>query len=60
MLVHDIVHERDGSKWRMKVSSYPKLRLEPDAVVSMLQRAGLAPTLAAGSRGMVAITAIRG
>jgi SAM-dependent methyltransferase len=60
MLVHDIVHERDGSKWRMKVSSYPKLRLEPAAVASMLQRAGLAPTVAAGSRGMVAITAIRG
>lgn len=59
LLVHDIVHERDGSKWNMKVSSYPKLRLEPEAVATMLQRAGLTPTLAAGPRGMVAITAIR-
>jgi hypothetical protein len=59
MLVHDIVHERDGATWRMRVSSYPKLRLVPATVVSMLQRVGLAPTLSAGPRGMVSIVASR-
>jgi len=59
MLVHDIVHERDGATWRMKVSSYPKLRLAPVAVAETLRNAGLEPTVAAGARGMVRITAVR-
>jgi SAM-dependent methyltransferase len=58
--VHDIVHERDGAMWRVKIGSYPKLRLAPDAVEAMLRRAGLTPTVAAGPRGMTAVTAIRG
>jgi len=59
MLVHDIVHERDGAAWRMNVSSYPKLRLAPAAVVETLRYAGLEPTAAPGARGMVRITAVR-
>jgi SAM-dependent methyltransferase len=59
MSVHDIVHERDGTKWHMRVSSYPKLRLAPDGVAVMLRNAGLVPTIAPGPRGMTAITAIR-
>ncbi len=59
MLVHDIVHERDGAAWRMKVSSYPKLRLAPAAVAETLRYAGLEPTVAPGARGMVRITAVR-
>ena len=59
MLVHDIVHERDGAAWRMKVSSYPKLRLAPATVATMLQHAGLAPTVAPGPRGMVLVTGSR-
>jgi SAM-dependent methyltransferase len=59
MLVHDIVHERDGATWRMKISSYPKLRLAPVAVAETLRYAGLEPTIAPGARGMVRITAVR-
>jgi hypothetical protein len=59
MLVHDIVHERDGSAWRMRVSHYPKLRLAPESVAAMLKQAGLTPTVEPGPRGMVAITATR-
>ncbi len=59
MLVHDIVHERDGTTWRMHVSSYPKLRLAPVAVAETLRYAGLEPTVAPGARGMVRITAMR-
>ena len=57
--VHDIVHQRDGAKWDMKVSSYPKLRLAPAAVAAMLQRAGLEPTVGVDPRGMSIISAIR-
>jgi SAM-dependent methyltransferase len=57
MLVHDILHERDGAAWRMKVSSYPKLRLAPHAVESGLHKVGLKPTVTAGPRGMVRIVA---
>ena len=59
MLVHDIVHERDGAAWRMKISSYPKLRLAPAAVAEVLRYAGLEPTVTPGARGMVRITAVR-
>ena len=59
MLVHDIVHERDGALWRMRISSYPKLRLAPAAVAEALRYAGLEPTVAPGARGMVRITAVR-
>jgi len=59
MLVHDIVHEREGVTWRMKISSYPKLRLAPAAVAETLRYEGLESTVAAGPRGMVRITAVR-
>ena len=60
VLVHDIVHERHGEAWSMKVSAYPKLRLDPDWVVGELQRHGLVVERSAGPRGMVGITAVRG
>jgi SAM-dependent methyltransferase len=59
MIVHDIVHERDGAEWRMRVSTYPKLRLAPQSVAEMLSQAGLTVALAPGPRGMTAITATR-
>jgi SAM-dependent methyltransferase len=59
MNVHDIVHERDGAKWGMKVSSYPKLRLAPSAVAEMLRGAGLATTVDVDPRGMSMINGIR-
>lgn len=27
--VYDILHERDGSRWNLKVSKYNKLRISP-------------------------------
>jgi SAM-dependent methyltransferase len=59
MLVHDIVHDRDGDAWRMSVSSYRKLRLAPETVESALRQAGLEPEITAGARGMVRVTASR-
>lgn len=65
MLVHDIVydrgrHEREGDAWRMRVSSYPKLRLAPQAAADALSDAGLEPAIEPGSRGMVQIVARAG
>jgi SAM-dependent methyltransferase len=59
MLVHDVVHERQGDTWIMPVSHYPKLRLDPDAVVAILARHDLTVARERGPRGMVQIVAIR-
>jgi SAM-dependent methyltransferase len=57
MVVHDIVHERVGDTWGMKVSSYPKLRLSPEWVMDALRSVDLNPTASSGPRGMVQIVA---
>jgi hypothetical protein len=48
MVVHDIVHERSGAAWRMKVSSYRKLRLSAQWASAALCRVGLEPAVGAG------------
>jgi SAM-dependent methyltransferase len=58
--VHDIVHERQGDQWAMRVSRYPKLRLDPGHVVKLLAQNGLNVRREAGMRGMVRIVAARG
>jgi SAM-dependent methyltransferase len=59
MRVHDIVHERDGAAWRMRVGSYPKLKLAPQALADTLRGVGLEPAVTPGARGMLRVTAVR-
>jgi SAM-dependent methyltransferase len=59
MLVHDILHERQGGTWTMRVSSYPKLRLSPADIVDALERHHLEVRREQGPRGMVQIRASR-
>jgi SAM-dependent methyltransferase len=59
ILVHDIVHERQGETWSMRVSHYPKLRLSPDFVMRSLRTHGLHVAKDQGPRGMVQIVAVR-
>ncbi len=59
MVIHDVVHERAGGAWNMRVSSYSKLRISPEWAASALRRVGLSPTVGAGPRGMVQIVAHR-
>jgi SAM-dependent methyltransferase len=57
--VHDLIHEREGTRWNFKVSSYRKLRLAPSLVESTLRAQGLTTQLEPGPRGMVRIVARR-
>jgi 2-polyprenyl-3-methyl-5-hydroxy-6-metoxy-1,4-benzoquinol methylase len=59
MDVHDIVHERNGAQWNLKVSSYRKLRLAPTEVAGALRAQGLTTQLAPGPRGMIRLVATR-
>jgi 2-polyprenyl-3-methyl-5-hydroxy-6-metoxy-1,4-benzoquinol methylase len=55
--VHDVLHERDGGHWRLRVSSYPKLRLSPAHVAEALSSRGLRVQRQAAQGGMVRIIA---
>jgi 2-polyprenyl-3-methyl-5-hydroxy-6-metoxy-1,4-benzoquinol methylase len=57
--VHDLLHEHEASGWKLRVSSYSKLRLAPDWVGNALESAGFAVRREAGLSGMVRLTARR-
>jgi SAM-dependent methyltransferase len=57
VLVHDMLHEKEGDRWSMQVSSYSKLRLSPAAVCRTFRSVGLTASVVAGPRGMVKLTA---
>jgi 2-polyprenyl-3-methyl-5-hydroxy-6-metoxy-1,4-benzoquinol methylase len=53
VIVHDVLHEKEGPAWRMAVSSYRKLRLSPEALGTLARSAGFTVQHQAGLRGMV-------
>jgi SAM-dependent methyltransferase len=55
--VHDVLHERNGSNWQQRVSSYRKLRLSPEWVSTTLQNKGFAVRIEPGLAGMVRVVA---
>jgi SAM-dependent methyltransferase len=57
--VHDLLHERVGNAWNLKVSSYRKLRLDPQWVAAVLGHAGLEVRIVPAPRGMTGIVATR-
>jgi SAM-dependent methyltransferase len=57
VLVHDLLHERVGGRWEMKLSSYPKLKLQPLTLVAACAAQGLHATVEQGPRGMVRLLA---
>ncbi len=57
--VHDIIHELDGTQWRLSVSSYQKLRLDPLWVRNALAHCGFEVTESATSNRMVRLIAQR-
>jgi SAM-dependent methyltransferase len=59
LTVHDIVHTRADTGWRMAVSAYEKLRLDPAPVRSLLASAGLTLERDAAYQGMITLVARR-
>ena len=57
--VHDVLHERDEGQWRLRLSSYPKLRLSPEWVVTVLTSLGFTVRREPGLSGMVRVIAQR-
>lgn len=57
VIVHDLLHTRDKAAWKLKVSVYPKLRLEPIWIQAILNRLGLETKLESGLRGMIRLIA---
>ncbi len=57
VVVHDVLHERDDSGWRMSVSSYRKLRLGPEEVSVDAVAAGLEVTSLVAEQGVVTLVA---
>ena len=57
--VHDLLHEKEAGRWRQSVSSYPKLRLAPEWVMSKLSALGLRVTRDATPNRMVRIVATK-
>jgi SAM-dependent methyltransferase len=57
--VHDMLNERNGSSWRLKVSAYRKLRLSPEWVSAALGAAGFSVRTEPGLAGMTRIVATR-
>lgn len=60
VLVHDVLHEREGGAWRLRLSSYPKLRLSPEWVMSTLASFGFVVRREQGVSGMIRVVAERG
>jgi predicted TPR repeat methyltransferase len=55
VIVHDLLTQRDEGQWLQRVSSYPKLRLAPDWVVSKLAGLGLKARRETAPSGMVRV-----
>jgi SAM-dependent methyltransferase len=57
--VHDVLQERQGSTWQLRVSAYRKLRLSPAWVAERLQASGFSVRVEPGLGGMVRVVATR-
>ena len=55
--VHDLLQQREGSAWRLRVSSYLKLRLAPQWVADQLTALGLTVRRDTAAGGMIRIRA---
>lgn len=55
--VHELLHYRVGTSWRLRASSYPKLRLSPRWVVQQLSSLGLSVVCDTLPDGMIRIVA---
>lgn len=59
VMVHDLIHVREGDSWKLLKSSYPKLRLSADEVRQNLQDVGFEVYAKEIVRGMSVLAARR-
>jgi hypothetical protein len=57
--VHDLLHERNGDRWQLRVSVYRKLRLNPERISASLHDRGFSVRTEPGPSGMIRLTAIK-
>lgn len=57
--VHDVLHERNGSTWQLRVSAYQKLRVSPEWVSETLKISGFSVHIEPGLGGMIRVIATR-
>jgi SAM-dependent methyltransferase len=57
--VHDMLHERHGDAWQLRVSTYRKLRLDPQWISASLRDRGFSVRTEPGLAGMIRIIAAR-
>ena len=58
--MHDLLHERGNGQWHQRVSSYRKLRLEPQWVAAKLAELGLKTRIGTAPAGMTQVAATKG
>jgi len=58
--VHDLLYTKDDAGWKLSISSYPKLKLEPKAVADELRKLGFSSISNESESGMVIIIARKG
>jgi SAM-dependent methyltransferase len=58
--VHDLLHERKGDSWQLKVSTYRKLRLNPEWISASLRERGFSLRTEPGPSGMIRLVATKG
>lgn len=57
--VHDLLLEKEQGKWRQRVGSYFKLRLDPQCIVDRLTRLGFVVRTDVGIGGMTRVKGVR-
>ena len=57
--VHDLLHERSGDTWQLKIGAYRKIRLDPQWTSESLRDRGFSVRLEPGLAGMVRVIAIK-
>jgi SAM-dependent methyltransferase len=57
--VHDVLHERYGETWQLRVSTYRKLRLDPRWISASLRDQGFSVRTEPGLAGMIRIVAAK-
>lgn len=55
LMVHDLLHERDGEAWNFRCSAYRKLRLSREEILTAMQAAGLTVVRVDDKGGMVTV-----